>query len=313
MEFNIPAYLIVMGISAAVSCALFCFSSRKGLNPGAEKALPLSLCVLLLGPVLALLGAKLFYFIFNFTYLTGQGAGKYWLSLRAEELSFFGGAAGVCLAAALSAKFLHLRPVSVLNAFAPAGALMAAAARFAEYFLFPTGTGEYLESPRLLPPTLYIEEYESYIEAVFLLSGIFTLAAFVLSLCHRGEPRRFLRTLFYICLPQVLLESLRSDSIRLLFVRMEQLSCYLVVEGILVWYGWKGGRKSFAAWIPAIAGLAVCGLTIVEEFMLDGKITFGEEYIPRWITYSLMAAGLAVLAALEHRGNRRLLSEKGTG
>lgn len=308
MDVNIPAYLITMGISAVCSCALFYFSLRRRPEFTGKKALPLGICVFLLGTVLAVLGAKLLYFIFNFSYLTEQGAGKFWLSLRTEEMSYYGGVGGVCLAVMLSARFFHLRPVKVLNTFAPAGALMAAAVRLAEYFLFPTGTGEFLDDPLPFPLAIYIENYEMYVISVFALEAIFALVAFVLSLYHRNEPQRFLRTLFYLCLPQVLLESLRSDSIRLLFVRMEQLTCFLVAEGILVWYGWKGGRRNFASWIPALAGILVCGLTITEEFMLDGKILIGGEYVPQLVTYSLMAAGLAFLAVMEHRANRRLLS-----
>ena len=134
-----------------------------------------------------------------------------------------------------------------------------------------------------------------------------SLIAFALALVHRNEPRRFLRTLFYLCLPQILLESLRTDAINLLFVHIEQLLCYLFVEGVLVWYGFRCGAKRFSSWIPALAGLAVCGLTVMEEFMLEGKILLNGSFIPQWITYALMAAGLAVLAVEEHRANRRLL------
>ena len=309
--YNISAYLIMMGISAAAACALFVFSLRKNPDIRSSKALPLAACVLLLGTVLGILGAKLFFFLFRFFYITEQGIGNFWFSLKTEELSYYGGIAGVTLAAVLSAKVFGLRPGRVLHAFAPAGALMAAAARFAEVFLFPTGTGIYLENPLPFPLAVgvaYSEDYTEYVLAVFAFEGLMSVIAFVLSLVHREEPRRFLRTLFYLCLPQILLESLRADAINLLFVHMEQLLCYLFVEGVLIFYGWKGGRKSVVSWIPALAGLVVCGCVIAEEFMLDGKIRFGGAYVSPWITYSLMAAGLVLLAVMEHRGNRRLYS-----
>ena len=309
--YNITAYLAAMGISTVCASVLFYFSLRKSPDLRQEKALPLTVCVLLLGAVLGILFAKLFYFLFYFFYLTEQGAGTFWFSLKTEELSYYGGVAGVCLAVALSAKIFGMKPVKVLNAFAPACALLAAAARFAEYFLYPTGTGSYLETPLFFPLAVNIvwsEDYTSSVLAVYMYEGVMSLVAFVLCLKHRGEPRRMLRTLFYLCLPQILLESLRADAISLLFVHMEQLLCYLFVEGVLIWYGWKGGRKHFASWIPALTGLLVCGLTIVEEFMLDGKIRIGGSYVSPWITYTLMAAGLALLAVMEHRGNRRLYS-----
>ena len=137
--------------------------------------------------------------------------------------------------------------------------------------------------------------------------GIMSLVAFVLSLVHRTEPRRLLRTLFYLCLPQILLESLRSEAINLLFIHLEQLVCYLFLEGVLVWYALAKNRRSFSSWIPALAGLVVCGLVIACEFAVDGKIHIGDARIPEWIIYSVMACGLAALAAAEHRGNRQSL------
>lgn len=309
--YNMTAYLITMGACAVCVSVLFAFLLRKSPDVRAEKAVPLSVCVLLLGTALGILFAKLFYFLFYFFHILEQGAGAFWFSLKTEELSYYGGVAGVCLAVALSAKIFGLRSGKILNAFAPAGALMAAAARFAEYFLFPTGTAVVTETPLPFPLAVSIvwsEDYIEYYPAVWMFEGLFSLVAFVLCLKHREEPRRLLRTAFYLCLPQVLLESLRADAISLLFVHMEQLLCFVFVEGVLVWYGWKSRKKGFSSWIPALAGLAVCGCTIAEEFMLDGKIRFGGSYVSPWITYSLMAAGLALLAVMEHRGNRGLYS-----
>ena len=311
--YDMTAYLITMGISALCVTVFFYFLLRKSPDFRPGKALSLSACVLLLGAVLGVLTAKLFYFLFNFFYIIEQDAGSFWLSLRTEELSYYGGVAGVCLAVALSAKIFGLKPGKILNTFAPAGVLMAAAARFAEYFLYPTGTGISLENPLPFPLAVNIvwsEDYTESVLAVCMFEGLLSLVAFVLCLKHREEPRRMLRTLFYLCLPQVLLESLRADAIRLLFVKMEQLLCFVFVEGVLVWYGWKGGRKRFASWIPALAGLAVCGLTVVEEFMLDEKLRPFGYIVPQWISYTAMAAGLVLLAVMEHRGNRRLYSSK---
>lgn len=309
MDVNIGAYLAMMGVSAVCVCAFFCFSVRGRLRLSSGKALSLSLCVLLLGTVFAVLGAKLFYFIFRFTYIIRQGFGDYWLSLRTEEMSYYGGVAGVVFAVSLSAKISGLKIRPVLNAFAPWGALLAAAARFAEYFLFPAGTGALLDDPLPFPLAVnivYSEYYSESILAVFMFEGLMSLVAFILSLVHREEPRRLLRTLFYLCLPQILLESLRSEAINLLFVHLEQLVCYLFLEGVLVWYAFAKDRKAFASWVPALVGLAVCGLVIACEFAVDGKINLGDSRIPEWIIYSVMACGLAAVAAAEHRASRRL-------
>ena len=310
MDVNIGAYLLTMGISAVCVCAFFFFSVRKRLGLSSGKALSLGVCVLLLGTVFAVLGAKLFYFIFRFTYIIRQGFAAYWLSLRTEEMSYYGGVAGVVFAVFLSAKICGVKARPVLNSFAPWGALLAAAARFAEYFLFPAGTGALLDDPLPFPiavSIVYSEYYSESVLAVFFFEGIMSLVAFVLSLVHRTEPRRLLRTLFYLCLPQILLESLRSEAINLLFIHLEQLVCYLFLEGVLVWYALAKNRRSFSSWIPALAGLVVCGLVIACEFAVDGKIHIGDARIPEWIIYSVMACGLAALAAAEHMGNRQSL------
>ncbi len=312
--YSITGYLIAMGISAVCACALFFFMLRKEALPSAGKALSVSLCVLVLGTAFAVLFAKLFYFLFYFFYISEQGIGEFWLSLRTEEMSYYGAVAGVCFSVSLIALIFRLRPGRILHVFAPAGALMAAAARFAEYFLFPTGTGLSSETPIPFPLAIRIVYDESYIEyvlAVFMLEGLMSLLVFAFSLRHRNDPYRFLRTLFYLCLPQVLLESLRSDALNWLFVHAEQLLCFLFVEGVLVWYGFackKDSRKGLSSWVPALTGLGVCGLIIVGEFMLDGKIRIGGTYVSPWITYSLMAAGLVLLAVMEHKGHRRLQS-----
>ncbi len=310
MDVNIGAYLLTMGISAVCVCAFFFFSVRKRLALSSGKALSLGVCVLLLGTVFAVLGAKLFYFIFRFTYIIRQGFAAYWLSLRTEEMSYYGGVAGVVFAVFLSAKICGVKARPVLNSFAPWGALLAAAARFAEYFLFPAGTGALLDDPLPFPiavSIVYSEYYSESVLAVFFFEGIMSLVALVLSLVHRTEPRRLLRTLFYLCLPQILLESLRSEAINLLFIHLEQLVCYLFLEGVLVWYALAKNRRSFSSWIPALAGLVVCGLVIACEFAVDGKIHIGDARIPEWIIYSVMACGLAALAAAEHMGNRQSL------
>ena len=310
MEMNIPAYLVMMGISLVCASVLFWFSARKHLQLSSQRAAALSGCAALLSVVFGLFGAKLFYFIFRFSYFMAQGPMKYWLSLRTEELSYYGGVAGVCFAVFLAAKLLHLKPVRTLNAYAPAGALLAALARFAEYFI-SAGLGPYLDDPLPFPLAVSIvwsEDYTEYILAVFFFEGLVSLVAFVLSIVHGGEPARFVRTLFYLCLPQIILESFRTDSIKLLLVRLEQLVCYLYVEGVLIWIALKQDRRRFASWMPAVVGLAVGALLIAGEFTLEGKIMPGGVFIPRWITYLVMTAGCAVLAVVEHIGIRRIYS-----
>ena len=94
--------------------------------------------------------------------------------------------------------------------------------------------------------------------------------------------------------------------IRWLFVRYEQLLCYLIAEGILVWYAIAGRKQGKRNWGAAMFGLLVCAVTILEEFMLDGKITLGEIGLPPVVIYALMAWGLLELAGWEHSARWKL-------
>ena len=316
MEINLTAYLLFMGCSAAACILWFFLHSRKHLPAG--RAAALSALSLILGIVFGVAGARLVWFLCRINTKPALFALEY------DQLSYYGGVAGVVLAVWLSAKILGLGGRETLNAFAPMGAFMAAMARFAEGYLGMLGVGECLEEGIFFPVTVefaYDETYSEFYLAVFMLEGLFSLIAMVLSLCRGNERDRFLRTMFYLCLPQVFCESLRAQSINWLFVRSEQLFCFLFCEGVLVWYGIRM-KDSVSSPVPgmvspgmlkkerpaflrrfgaALVGLLVCGLVIAAEFALDGKIVIHEQVIPRWITYGFVLAGLAAMAVAEHR------------
>ena len=301
---NLTAYRIFMGCSAAACILWFFLSFRR--KAGTSKAAVLCGLLLPVGVLLGAFCARLLWVLMRIT------ASPPLFVFRYDELSYYGGMAGVILAVCLCAKITGFPVRETLNAFAPAGALMAALARFAEGFLGMFGTGfveEWIENGLCFPVTVEIawsEDYSEFYLAVFMFSGLFSLIAMVLSLVHSREKNRFLRTLFYLCLPQILLESMRTTSIVWLFVRLEQLICFLVCEGVLVYYAFRGGAKRFRSWIPALTGLLACGLIIACEFAKDGKILIGESMVSPWLCYLAMAAGLAAMAAAEHAGSRRL-------
>ena len=309
MMENFPAYWCAMGLSMLV-CALLTwmlFNREKDVRKG--KALVFSLSVLILGTGLGLVFAKGAYLLIRINY-----ANKQIWSFVPEEFSYYGGFAGVCLAAVLSALIARIPVRKALNAFAPAGALLAALARFAEAFLGFLGTA-YLPDETVLPVPLAVTidysgdgSYVEYYLAVFMLEGLFSLIAMVVSEARRNEPDRFIRTLFYLCLPQILLEYIRSSSLALLFIKVEQLACFLVVEGILVWYGIAAARKHRFGFIPAIVGLAVAGVEIIAQFLMDGKIVEG---VPNWVCYAAMGAGVIVLIFMEHWGRRKMVRLSG--
>lgn len=320
MEINLTPYLIFMGCSVAACILWFFLSVRKELPAG--RAAALSGLTLILGIVLGIAGARLVWFLCRINIHPAL------FSLKYDELSYYGGAAGVTLAVWLSAKVLGLSGRGTLNSFAPMGAFLAAMVRFAEGFLamekVMLGVGAWMEEGIFFPVTVefvYDESYSEFYLAVFMFEGLFSLIAMVLSLYHKNDRDRFLRTMYYLCLPQIFCESLRAMSIKWLFVRSEQLFCFLFCEGVLIWHGirkkekmpspvpgivfpgmMKKERYTFLErFSPALVGLLVCGVVIVAEFALDGKILFRGEMIPKWVTYGFVLAGLAAMAAAEHK------------
>ena len=288
-----------MGCSAAACILWFFLNLRRSLAAG--KAAALAGLTLVLGVLFGVIGARGVWLLCRINTRPAVFPFQY------DQLSYYGGVAGVIAAAALAAK-LSGQPVGkTLNTFAPMGALMAAAARFAEGFLGLMGVGTWMEEGIFFPVTVefvYDEYYSEFYLAVFMLEGLFALIAMILSLCHGKEKDRFLRTLFYLCLPQVFCESLRAVSINWLFVRAEQLFCFVFCEGVLVWHAFRKGAKQFFSWVPALIGLLVCGLVITAEFALDGKILINDKAISHWIIYGFVLAGLAAMAAAEHKARK---------
>lgn len=298
---NITAWLVTLACGAVLCALWFFLADRRKAHDG--KSPLLSLLVLLLDVVLGTGCARLVWVLCRINFHPTL------FELRYEELSYYGGMAGVLLAVWLSAKITGRNARDTLNTFAPMGALIAAVVRFAEYFLGEFGAGPWMESGIFFPITIEIvwdADYSEFFPAVFMLEGAFSLVAMVLSLVHRDEKHRWLRTLFYLCLPQILCESMRNTSIAWLFVRSEQLFCFLLCEGVLVWYAFRAGRKRLGSWAPALTGLGVCALVIVAEFALDGKIAFGSHLISHWLIYGVVVAGLAAMAVMEHRGYRKI-------
>ena len=297
MDVQMASWRILTGCSA-FACILWFFLDLR-LRKKDRRALPLALLAAVLGVLLGTACARGLWVLFRI-YMQPP-----LFELTVTELSYYGGMAGVVLAVFLSAVILGRKPRDILNAFAPMGAFLAAMFRFAEGFLGQFGYGTGLENGLFFPLTVEIpdEFFPEYYLAVFMMEGIFSLIAMALSLVHGKERDRWIRTLFYLCLPQVLFESLRLTSIRWLFIHAEQLLCFLVCEGILVYYALRRGRGP-RGWIPAAAGLLLAGFFVAIEFALENKISFGGHGLPHGLLYALMAAGLACMAVAEHLGRR---------
>lgn len=288
------SYYLWMLVSALVCTALYCFQARK-----LPRVLPL--LTLVLGTVLGTVCAKMVYYLAQIDFMIANGWLQSLLNPDPAEWCFFGGAMGVCLGAYLAAKLMKIQPAAALDAFAPGGALMAALARFGCYFLQDAmiGLGEYVDAPALcFFPLTVVNEWDEHYLAIFMLEGLCALIVTGLSLgCFK--QKRFIRTVFYLCLPQIICESLHSDSISWLFVRVEQLLSMITMAVILILYmAWMGPGK--LRWLPIAICAACAGLFVGVEFALD-KTSW-----PIPLIYAAMLLGMAVLAATEIRAFRRV-------
>lgn len=287
--------------SLVISLGLFVL-----MNRGRKGVLAQSLLMGAFGTVFGLVLAKMVYYLamINFTLMYG------WLESLMDvtmgTFSYYGGVAGFCLGVVLSARITRQRPMELLDAFAPAGVLLAALARFGELVLDGVGTRDmlYWEHPEhCFFPLAVSNEYGEWLYAVFMLEGMLTLG--VLALCLTlFKKHRFLRSLFYLCLLQILCESLRTDSFTWLFVKVEQLICMLGAAGVLLVYGVKS-RGVRHRWLPVLYCFPVAAVLVVLEFALNGKIPLGQG-----LCYGVMIACMAALSVNECWAYRRMAAKQ---
>ncbi len=294
---NLHYVLFYLG-SLVVSLCLFFF-----MNRGREDVFPKK-CLLIggLGTVLGLVGAKLVYYLAKIDFMLMNGWLRSLVDTSTGTFSYYGGVAGFCLGVVLAARITHEKPVALLDAFAPAGLLLAALARFGEGLLDGVGIRDmlYWEHPeQCFFPLAVTNEWGDWLYAIFMLEGLLTLG--VLALCLTVlKKQRFLRSLFYLCLIQVLCESLRDDSFSWLFVKVEQLLCMLAVAGVLFVYCLKTPGVRYR-WVPFLVCFPIAGVFVVLEFVFNGKL-----HMNHTLCYGIMIAGLAALGVIEFRTFRRM-------
>ena len=255
---------------------------------------------LLFGVALAAALAKLLYVLLLFGKVWPRYGWASLIRLDAAEFSVFGGALGMTLGMALSAKLHRVDTARMLSLFAPPGALMLAGVRAGEFFLGMQGAGAYVENKTFARlPFAISNDWGEYFWAVFLLEALAALvvaAVFGVRKKEDGIPSlRFERTVYYLCVPQVICESLRALGMRWGFVRIEQVLCGVVIEGLLI-YGCLQANAGSGFWKrfwPPLAALGCIGVIIGCEFGLD------KTPLPDAFWYGVMIAALMGFGALE--------------
>lgn len=286
----------VLSVAAALLLGLGLYALRldkAGLKPvAAAAALPLS-------ALLGFLLAKVLYVLLQTNYVWRRWGFASFLRMDLREFAFFGGILGVLLGVMIAGWLLCLPLRRNLDAFAPSMALIAALWKFAEYFLGDFGSGSYVENEtHQFFPLAIVNEWEEWYYAIFMLAGLCGLIVFVVSLLrakrHVDVPGMlFGRVAFYLALPLVLCESLRTECMRWGFVKCEQVLCAVTIGAAILALCLGTRVPQRRRWLPIVGVLAIVVGLVGVEFMLD-KLSY-----PEYVGYSIMLVLLALLAVLE--------------
>ena len=153
--------MLICGCGAVLCILWFFLELRKKVNNG--RSVLISLATLVLGIVLSIVLARIVWVLCMLRYHYPL------LNLKYDELSYYGGMAGVILAVCLSSKIGGLNLRETLNTFAPMGALFAAVIRFSEGCLGDFGCGEWMEEGIFFPVTVEFAsgDYSDFYPAIF--------------------------------------------------------------------------------------------------------------------------------------------------
>ena len=157
------------------------------------------------------------------------------ISFYPYENAMCGAVLGAMLAAVLTARLTGERPARLLDTLAPAGLLMIALARAAEVFS-DFGWGQVIENPTLcFFPVAAQDMFGQWHGAIFMLESVLALAVLAAVLLRRRSAPggRFAFALVFWSMTQIFCESLRAETLRWGFVRVQQVQCAVFALAVL--------------------------------------------------------------------------------
>lgn len=293
-------YLLILLATVVLGFLCFALRLRQG-RLGAEIALiAVPLCC-----VLGAVFAKVLYVILlQADYVVEWGEWEVFLDFQPKKLCFMAGACGAVLGVFLAARIRGKRPAKVLDAFAPAGALIIVGFRMAEMELGKLGTGTLVELEGLFgyPPFVLVDSYGDRWVAVYFWEAVVALIVGLLAFFSREKRPGliFHRAVFRLCACQILLESMRSQSMRWGFVGVEMVFSAVIMLALIV----MACRKSGGGWWTVPALLLLMGAIVGAEFARQkASSPFLADY-----GYVFMALILAGTLALDELALRRIPS-----
>lgn len=226
------------------------------------------------------------------------------LDISPKEISFVGGAAGVCLGMRLAAAIGREDGGRVMDAFAPSGLVMICGLRLAEAFLGLWGAGALIEGGGFPAGTVFAvrNEWGDEYLAVYVLeaASAFVIAAVVWLMRTHRKAALFQGSVIALCLTQMFWENLRNQGMRWGFVRVEQVLCGGILFIILLRLcaGTRGGfwQRYRPAFLFAVCGFAFAGLEFARQ---KSATAFFSQY-GQWILLADIAAlGLIFIYAMK--------------
>ena len=281
-------YLWCLFLGLCLSACLFAACGKRRQLSWADISISLVLALLL-----GIAGSKLFYVLSRAGYMLPMYGGQAFFRDVLREFAFSGAVLGALGGLWLAAKARKRPFLRLLDTLAPAGLLMIACARFSEYFV-DFGLGSYVEQPGLMFfPYAMPNAYGEWFQAVFMLEGLLALAALWVALRWKHSYVG-LACLVLWALPQVFAESLRNETLRWGFVRIQQVFCVLSALAALLYAAFKArgiapsspNRRMTTRMLIYVLGIGIC---IGVEFALD------KSDLSPWLCYGCMALALAAM------------------
>ena len=285
MEYT--AYFLCVALSALCGCGT---AAGRLVRQG----VPLKRAWLLLFALpLGLIGARGYYVLMQ-EILGGLGWNGRLLSDRPYEYAACGAVLGFLFFGMASPSLFGLGKGALLDGLAPGALAALSLSRLSEY-LADFGWGSLiLEEQWQFYPVAVLDGFGDWYWAVHVLEAVFALAVFI-AVLKRKTPLPgsvFALSLTWFSLSQILCESLRAETLRWGFVRVQQVQCALFGAAVLLWAERKNHEAAGTCAARFAGYLLGVGALVGIEFILD-RLDW-----PKAADYGLMAAVLAAMGAL---------------
>lgn len=280
----VPVYALCMAASILISLFVLGVQLRRAGFSRALTALLLPLSV-----ALGYFGARAYY-VLAYDVVGGYELSRIrFFSLYPYEYALCGAVLGVLLACMISAAAARQRPARVLDAATLPLLLMLVLARVSEVFS-DFGWGQVITGEGLCFFPLAVKDaYGQWHGAVFFLEALCAAAVMIVAMRHPiGSGLRFATALLGFALTQIVCESLRAETIRWGFVRVQQVQCALFALILLIRHARSAKIKAGVLALRLLAFAVCIGVVALMEFALDKWPSW-----PNAACYGVMSAAIA--------------------